>query len=44
MQEHCNFGEQTAGADSQIRTDLTLRLTEDRTVVVDAQASTAANG
>ena len=42
MQEHCDFGEQIAGANSQIRTDLTLRLPEDRTVVVDAKAPTAA--
>ena len=44
MHKYCDFGEQVAGADSQIRPDLTLRLPEDRTAVVDAKASTAANG
>ena len=42
MQEHCDFGEQIAGADSQTRTDLTLRMPEDRTVAMDAKASNAA--
>ncbi len=42
MQEHCDFGEQIAGADSQTRTDLTVRMPEDRTVVMDAKASNAA--
>ncbi len=44
MQEHCDFGEQIAGADSQTRTELTVRLPEDRTVAVDVNVSTAANG
>ena len=42
MQEYCDFAEQNTGADSQFRPDLTVRLPEDRTVVVDAKASTAA--
>lgn len=42
MQEYCDFAEQSTGADSQIRPDLTVRLPEERTVVVDAKASTAA--
>jgi len=42
MQEYCDFAEQNTGGDSQIRPDLTVRLPEERTVVVDAKASTAA--
>lgn len=42
MQEYCDFAEQVAGSGSQIRPDLTVRLPEKRTVVVDAKASTEA--
>ena len=41
MQEHCDFGEQVAGADSQIWPGLTVRPLEDRTVAVDVNVSTA---
>ena len=42
MQDYCDFGEQVAGSGSQIRPDLTVRLPEQRTVIIDAKASTAA--
>ena len=42
MTEHCDFVEQTTASDSPDRPDLTVRLPERRTVVVDAKASTAA--
>ena len=42
MQAYCDFAEQTAGSGSQIRPDLTVRLPEQRAVVIDAKASTAA--
>ena len=42
MQEYCDFEEQVAGSGSQIRPDLTVRLPEERTVIIDAKASTAA--
>ncbi len=42
MQEYCDFGEQVAGSGSQARPDLTVWLPENRAVVVDAKASTAA--
>lgn len=42
MTEHCDFLEQTAVSGSSDRPDLTVRLPENRTVVVDAKASTAA--
>ena len=42
MQEYCDFDEQVAGRDSQIRPDLTVRLPEKRTVIIDAKTSTAA--
>ena len=42
MQEYCDFEEQVAGRGSQIRPDLTVRLPEERAVIIDAKASTAA--
>ena len=42
MQAYCDFAEQVAGTGSQIRPDLTVRLPEERTVIIDAKASTAA--
>ena len=42
MQDYCDFGEQVTGSGSQIRPDLTVRLPEQRTVIIDAKASTAA--
>ena len=42
MQDYCDFEEQVAGSGSQIRPDLTVRLPEQRTVIIDAKASTAA--
>lgn len=42
MQAYCDFAEQVAGTGSQIRPDLTVRLLEERTVIIDAKASTAA--
>ena len=42
MTEHCDFTEQTTAADSQDRPDLTVKLPDRRTVVVDAKASTVA--
>ena len=42
MTEHCDFVEQTTASGSRDRPDLTVRLPERRTVVVDAKASTAA--
>ncbi|MCY3900403.1 MAG: DNA recombination protein RmuC [Caldilineaceae bacterium] len=42
MEEYCDFREQAAIGDSQSRPDLTVRLPEQRTVVIDAKASTAA--
>ncbi len=42
MEEYCDFREQVAIGDSQSRPDLTVRLPEQRTVVIDAKTSTAA--
>ncbi|MCY4082015.1 MAG: DNA recombination protein RmuC [Caldilineaceae bacterium] len=42
MEEYCDFREQAAVGDSQSRPDLTVRLPEQRTVVIDAKTSTAA--
>lgn len=42
MEEYCDFIEQAAVGDSQSRPDLTVRLPEQRTVVIDAKTSTAA--
>ena len=42
MEEYCDFREQAAIGDSQSRPDLTVRLPEQRTVVIDAKTSTAA--
>ena len=42
MQKYCDFEEQVAGNGSLIRPDLTVRLPEQRTVIVDAKTSTAA--
>ena len=42
MTEHCDFVEQTTVNGSNDRPDLTVKLPEKRTVVVDAKASTAA--
>ncbi|MDE0142585.1 MAG: DNA recombination protein RmuC [Caldilineaceae bacterium] len=42
MEEYCDFREQVAIGDSQGRPDLTVRLPEQRTVVIDAKTSTAA--
>ena len=42
MEAYCDFAEQAAGSGSQIRPDLTVRLPDKRTVVVDAKASTEA--
>lgn len=42
MQEFCDFEEQVAGSGAQIRPDLTVRLPEKRTVIIDAKTSTAA--
>ena len=42
MQEYCDFEEQGGGSGSQIRPDLTVRMPEKRTVIIDAKASTAA--
>lgn len=42
MQKFCDFDEQTAGQGSKARPDLTVRLPENRAVVVDAKASTVA--
>ena len=42
MQEYCDFEEQVAGSGAQIRPDLMVRLPEERTVIIDAKASTAA--
>ena len=42
MTEHCDFVEQTTVNGSSDRPDLTVKLPEKRTVVVDAKASTAA--
>ena len=42
MSEHCDFVEQKTAYDSRDRPDLTVKLPERRTVVVDAKASTAA--
>ena len=42
MQEYCDFAEQVAGSGSQIRPDLTVRLPEKRTVIIDAKTSTVA--
>lgn len=42
MEAYCDFAEQVAGSGSQIRPDLTVRLPDKRTVVVDAKASTEA--
>ena len=42
MKEHCDFSEQTTVEGSRDRPDLTVKLPEQRTVVVDAKASTAA--
>ena len=42
MEQYCDFREQAAIGDSQSRPDLTVRLPEQRTVVIDAKTSTAA--
>ena len=42
MEEYCDFREQAAIGDSQSRPDLTVRLPEQRTVVIDAKTSTTA--
>ncbi len=42
MKKYCDYGEQIAGSGSQIRPDLTVRLPEKRTVIIDAKTSTAA--
>ena len=42
MQAYCDFEEQAGGSGTQIRPDLTVRMPEKRTVVIDAKASTAA--
>ena len=42
MEEYCDFREQEAIGDSQSRPDLTVRLPEQRAVVIDAKTSTAA--
>ncbi len=42
MQEYCDFAEQVSESGSQIRPDLTVRLPEKRTVVIDAKTSTVA--
>ncbi len=42
MEEYCDFAEQVAVSGTQIRPDLTVRLPEERTVVIDAKTSTAA--
>ncbi len=42
MQEYCDFAEQVSESGSQIRPDLTVRLPEQRTVVIDAKTSTVA--
>ena len=40
MVEHCDFTEQTTAQGSQDRPDLTIRLPEQRTIIVDSKAST----
>ena len=42
MQEYCDFEEQVTGSGAQIRPDLMVRLPEERTVIIDAKASTVA--
>ena len=42
MEKYCDFAEQVAVSGAQIRPDLTVRLPDERTVVIDAKASTVA--
>ena len=42
MVEHCDFSEQTTAQGSQDRPDVTIRLPEQRTIIVDSKASTGA--
>ena len=42
MVEHCDFAEQTTTQDSLDRPDLTIRLPEQRTIIIDSKASTGA--